>query len=207
MGVKPPGSAVFNEIMEDYLDQLAEAWDAARFRALGAEADEHRAFLSFLGQRYEIGPQRVTGPGGLEPHHAVKVILCKYLLMGDPSAGAGGEWVAYRQFPDAAPYVIGFLDTVENKIARHFCERLEELKKACLAHDAKPGPAELSYDLNLEFKALPLVPVLLLFNDQDGPLPVSCKLLFRRGASAQLDMECLAMIGQVLAVWLCKEGA
>ena len=205
MSIEPPGNAVFGEIMDDYLAQLAKAWDVPRLKALGVEADEERAFITFLGHRHEVSLKGVTGPDGSEPHHAVKVILCKYLIAGDPGAKSGGEWVAYRQFPDAAPFVVGFLDTVENKVARHFTERLEDLKKQCEAFGARPGPAELSYDLNMEFQPLPLVPVLLLFNDQDGPLPVSCKVLFREGAATQLDMECLAMIGQILAAWLCRE--
>ena len=121
--------------------------------------------------------------------------------------GPGGEWAAFRQFPDASPYVGGFLDTVENKVARHFIDRTGGLAEACKTYGAVPGPAELSYDLNMEFKALPLVPVLLLFNDQDGPLPADCKVLFKETASSHLDMECLAMIGQILAAWLCRESA
>ena len=204
MSVKPPGDAVFGEIMDGYLARLERAWDVKRFSALGVEADGERAFIIFLGQKFEVSPRGVFGPDGSEPHHAVKVVLCKYLIMGDPGAEAGGEWVAYRQFPDAAPYAGGFTDTVENRVARDFIERVGNLEEKCKLYGGKPGPAELSYDLNFVFQALPLVPVLLLFNDQDGPLPVSCKLLFKHGASTQLDMECLAMIGQVLAAWLCR---
>jgi hypothetical protein len=43
------------------------------------------------------------------------------------------------------------------------------------------------------------VPLLLLFNDEDEDFPAQCSLLFQRRAEKFLDMECLAIIGWLLA--------
>jgi len=42
----------------------------------------------------------------------------------------------------------------------------------------------------------------MLFNDQDEDFPARCSLLFEKRAERYLDMECLAMMGWVLAAWL-----
>jgi hypothetical protein len=49
------------------------------------------------------------------------------------------------------------------------------------------------------FEALPRVRIYLIFNDADEDFPADCSLLFEKQAAQYLDMECLAMIGMVLA--------
>jgi hypothetical protein len=101
--------------------------------------------------------------------------------------------------------VEGFANTVERRITRGYAGKLQELETACRAWSPQPSGLELGYDLIMDLPALPLVPVLLLFNDEEDPFPASCAVLFKDKAPAHLDMECLAMIGMVLAAWLCKE--
>jgi hypothetical protein len=204
--IKPPGNAVFSEIMDDYLARLGQVWDVSHFERLGANIQGKQVMLPFFGREYRITSEGVWGPDGGEPHHAVKVILCQYLLNADPDAPEGGEWVSFQQFPDAAPFAAGFANTVERKICNTFGERSDALAAACQAYQPMDCDMELSYDLIRQLPALPMVPVLLLFNEQDGPLPASCKLLFKENAGTHLDMECLAMIGQVLAAWLCRNA-
>ena len=54
----------------------------------------------------------------------------------------------------------------------------------------------------MQFKALPKIPVLLLFNDADNEFAAQCMVLFERRAENYLDMECLAMVGMVLFEYL-----
>ena len=49
------------------------------------------------------------------------------------------------------------------------------------------------------FEALPRVRIYLIFNDADENFPADCSLLLEKQAAKYLDMECLAMIGMVLA--------
>ena len=62
----------------------------------------------------------------------------------------------------------------------------------------QPAKTEISADLVMKLDALPRVPVLLVFNDQDEDFPAQCSLLFERRAEKYLDMECLAMTGWAL---------
>jgi dienelactone hydrolase len=56
----------------------------------------------------------------------------------------------------------------------------------------------------MRFDALPKIPILLLFNDADDEFPAQCLLLFERRAEKYLDMECLAILGWLLAGYLCE---
>ena len=58
--------------------------------------------------------------------------------------------------------------------------------------------------LSYVFKALPQIPVYLLFNDRDEEFPADATILFERKTGDFLDMECVAMIGILLNVKLTK---
>ena len=48
------------------------------------------------------------------------------------------------------------------------------------------------------------MPMLLVFYDKDAEFPASCKVLFDKSAPTWLDMECLAVLGWILADLLIK---
>jgi hypothetical protein len=58
---------------------------------------------------------------------------------------------------------------------------------------------EMPYDLSMQFKALPRISLLMLFNDDDGEFPAQCTVLFQKHAELYLDPESLAMSGAFLA--------
>lgn len=207
MPQEPQPRAVFGEIMQDYLAKLGQAWRPERFAALGARPQGDGVALPFLGRAFHVSPAGITGPDGQPPAHAVGVILCQHLLLADPDAPAGQEWVAYKQFPDAAPFVEGFNNTVQLRIARHYAGQAETLAANLDAMEARAPELGLSYDLVRVVPALPRLPLLVLFNDVEGPLPAQCSVLFRDDAPAMMDMECLAMSGMALAEWLVRDLA
>ncbi|MBU2518549.1 MAG: DUF3786 domain-containing protein [Proteobacteria bacterium] len=197
---QPQPRAVFGQILEDYLDQLRQEWSKIDFAALGVEQEADTAVIPFFGQ-----PNRVSlasgfaDPSGKQPSHATCVALAKYLLQNAGGPGSGNEWVAFKQFPDAAPFVGGFANTVERKIAKEFAGKREVLAQACAQWSGKAFDAGLSYDLVLRLDALPRVPLLLLFNDEEAPFPAQCSVLYCQDAPRYLDMECLAIMGITLS--------
>ena len=132
----------------------------------------------------------------------MSVILCKYLLMCPEIEPTESDWVTYKDFKDAAPFVGGFLNNAEKPIGRMFLGRLSDLRRLCGELSGRPPEVDISCDLALRFDALPKVPVLMLFNDRDEDFPDQCSLLFERRAEKYLDMECLAMTGWMLSEWL-----
>lgn len=197
---------VFDEIYEQYLTDLS-ANDLNRIGTpLDIKIDGNEATIPFYGILHRVSGTGIMDDKGKRPIHAVSVILCKYLLLcPDQAPPDSSEWVRYHSFQDAVPYAQGFRNTAERPISRAFTGKIEDLKRACKILGGQPGDAPFSCDLAINFPVLPKVNLLLVFNDQDEEFPAECSILFEKHADSYLDMECLAMLGMVLATWL-KNG-
>jgi len=197
---------VFNEIYENYLADVSAIDLSLTGSRLGINVDGDQAIIPFYGIPHRVSHTGVMDEKGKRPIHSVSVILCKYLLLcPDQEPPASGEWVKYHSFQDAAPFAEGFRNTAEQPISRAFSGKLDDLKSACMKLNGQPEEAPYSCDLAIRFSVLPKLNLLMLFNDQDDEFPADCSILFEKHADAYLDMECLAMLGMVLAVWL-KNG-
>jgi hypothetical protein len=101
--------------------------------------------------------------------------------------------------------VHAFANTVTGPIAERFSGRLSELDSAGKKLGGYLPGDEFSYDLSLQFDALPKVPLLLLFNDRDEEFPAQCSVLFEKRTEKYLDMECLAMVGMLFGEYLSAQ--
>lgn len=197
---------VFEKIYRDYLAQVAKV-DLMQVKdRIGITVDGDDAVIPFYGLSHRVSAQGIVDEQGRRPSHTVSVVLCQYILLCPDIEPNDTEWVTFKDFKDAAPYVGGFLNNAERPIGRIFSNRMPDLEKACRALGGLNVSEEFSSDLAVRFDALPKMPVLLLFNDQDDEFPAQCSLLFQRQAAKFLDMECLAMIGLVLPEWLKKRA-
>ena len=196
-------AAVFDEIYANYLSQVAALDLPSVAQRLGLKQDGGAVVIPFYGSPFRVSGKGVGDQQGGRPSHAVSVILCQYLLLcpaQDPPSNT--DWVRYSTFKDALPFAAGFRNTAEQPVGKTFAGRLEDLREAALALGGTPMKAPFACDLALRLPALPTVPLLMMFDDQDEEFPAQCTLLFEDRASAYLDMECLAMLGMVLASWL-----
>jgi hypothetical protein len=195
---------IFGKILNDYLAAVAALDLTGRPEILGVRVENNAIEIPFFGKIYTISPDRIADPRGNAPSHAVSVILCKYLLLCPEDPGTDSDLVTYKDFRDAAPYVTGFGNTAEKPISKAFSGQISALENACTRLGGQSWDSGISCDLSYRFQALPQVPVCLLYNDADEDFPADTTLLFQRRAAQYLDMECLAMIGMVLAQWLVQ---
>jgi hypothetical protein len=196
-------AAVFDEIYANYLAEVADL-DLVRSAArLGLERDDDAVVVPFYGSSFRVSGEGVADPQGYRPSHAVSVILCKYLLLCPTEVPPSTvDWVRYSTFKDALPFAAGFRNTAEQPIGETFAGRLEDLREAAAGLGGTHTEAPFACDLAIRLPALPTVPLLMTFDDRDEEFPAQCTLLFEDRAAAYLDMECLAMLGMVLASWL-----
>ncbi len=196
-------AAVFDEIYANYLAEVG-ALDLDTIAArLGLERAGGAVVVPFYDSLFRVSGDGVADEQGFRPSHAVSVILCQYLLLcpsEDPPDKT--DWVRYSTFKDALPFAAGFRNTAEQPIGKAFAGRLDDLRTAASALGGTPAEAPFACDLAMRLPALPTVPLLMMFDDRDEEFPAQCTLLFEDRASAYLDMECLAMLGMVLASWL-----
>jgi hypothetical protein len=198
---------IFEQTGKQYLAEIARI-DFRQIEAgLGISVRNGSAVIPFLGTDYLVSAEAVIGPERKAPPPAVSVILCKYLLLCPDSAPPEASWVSFRDFRNAAPLVASFANTAEGALVREFAGRVADLQRAAQALGGR-GPTEsYDYDVSLVIPALPRVPLLLLFNGADEGFPAACSMLFERRAERYLDMECLAMVGMLLADRLRKIAA
>ena len=190
---------IFEQVHRDYLDRLKAVDLESVAGRIGADHMGGTLTIPFWGKPYQVSPRGVFDPEGEQPVHSASVILCQYVLLAPDDEPTASDWVAYRDFRDAAPFVGGFLNTAERPIAERFSGRVPDLDRACRSLGGRPlenGPA---YHLGMRVPALPRVPLFLLFNDRDDEFPAECRILFERRAEQYLDMECLAMLGMTMA--------
>jgi hypothetical protein len=190
---------VFEKIYQDYLARVADLDLTEKQDILGIKADNQAIVIPFFNEPFSIFPRKIEDHQGRRPPHSVCVILCQYLLLSPDQTADDRQLVTYRDFKDAAPYVQGFDNTAQKPISRAFAGRLDVLKAGCRHLGGTPCDIGISCDLSYMFEALPRVRIYLVFNDVDEDFPADCSLLFEKQAASYLDMECLAMIGMVLA--------
>jgi Domain of unknown function (DUF3786) len=191
-------SSIFAETYKNYLAQVGRIDLKLTAERLGIALAGEEAEIPFFGQLFRVSSRGVFDLEGREPAFAVRVALCRYLLLAPKNAPAGEAWVSYKDFKDAAPFVGGFVSRTEQALVRYFSGRLDPLKEACRKTGARPVALDLSYQVAVRFEALPHIPILLLFNDEDEEFPAQGTLLFQKTAAGYLDMECLAILGWYL---------
>lgn len=188
--------SIFNQTYERYLAQLRELSFESIALKIGADYSKGRLSIPLFDRVFEISSAGITGKDGRRPSYHVCVILSKYLLLYPESPEHREDWASFRDFKDSRPLHNYFANEVERAIAAQFSGRIDVLKTACEGiHGYRPDHLPASYDLAMQFDALPKHPVMLLVNDADAEFPAHCTVLFPAHLDAFLDAECIAMVG------------
>ena len=196
--------SVFEKTYHSYLEQLREISFESIAHDLGATIEKNRITLPLFINEYKVSVEGIADPAGQKPPHDICVILCKYILGCPDTPPKENGWVSFRNFKDSGPLIGYFTHDVERAISAYFSGRLNDLKKASDALGGCPTGLEVQYDLAVQFVALPKIPVMLLYNDEDEEFSAKCSVLFEGRAEKYLDAECIAMIGWQLFSHLKK---
>ncbi len=192
-------SPIFDKIYRDYLSQVWALNLDGRAERLGIRIEPREITVPLFQQIYRITPDGIEDENGRQPLHAVSVLLCRYVILCPAKEPCDGEeWVTYKDFKDATPFVSGFVNHTEKAIAHHFAGRVSDLEMACASLGGVPFVGGPAYDLSVKVFSLPKIPLCLFFNDTDEEFPAECRVLFERRAAQYLDMECLAIAGWLL---------
>jgi hypothetical protein len=191
-------SSVFEETYTNYRAQIGGLDFKKIADRLGAEMVGEELIIPFFGKPIRVSTTGISEPSGGRPNFSVCVVLFKYLLLCPDHDPTGNDWASFKDFKDSAPFAAAFFNYTEIPLAKYFSGRLKDLEAACRRIQGHPPATTFSYDLCMQFTALPKIPVLMLFNDADEEFPAQCAVLFERRAENYLDMECLAMVGMLL---------
>ena len=199
-----PEETVFERHYKDYLEQLEGISFESVVPSLGASLEGDVLTIQLFESQYNVSEEGITGPSGEKPAYDICVLLSKYLLLCPDESPRNKAWVSFRNLKDAAPLVNYFTNEVERAIAAYFSEKLDDLKKASRRLGGYPPDLDVTYDLAVQFDALPKIPIMMLYNDRDEEFPAKCSVLFENRVENYLDAECIAMIGWQLFFRLKK---
>ena len=192
-------SPVFDQTYHQYLAEILLIDYLARADMLGVEKDDDALLIPLYDTMYLVSGKGISAKDGSPVSPAVNVILSKYVLMCPAELPRiPDRLMTYREFKDAGPLISYFTTNTNKTIESHFNGKTAELKTRGLQLGAEILQSD-SYDLSLQFHALPRIPVILNFNDSDEMFPATCSILYKLSAEHYLDMECLAMTGTLLA--------
>ncbi len=190
-------SAIFETHYEDYCRQIAELDFSSIKDTLGIEVSGQEVIIPFFGEKYVVSRTGIVDEFGNRPDYMVCVILSKYLLLCPNAPVENKEWSALKDFHKMSQFtnLNVFTSDAEQPIVKSFSGRIGALADASRKLEGKPCELDVSYDFSMQFKALPKINILLLFNDSDDEFPATCSILFQRQAEYYLDPESLIMIG------------
>ena len=189
---------IFEETYTNYLNKLAKLDLKKCAQNLGAEFSNNRLIIPFYNNTFSVTEEGITGVEGSSPSFAVKVVLCKYILMCPQKKFlVNTSLVTYREFKDAGPLTSYFTNNTNKTLEVSFSGKLAVLRDKCLSIGGTEKESS-TYDLSMVFYALPKVPVILNFNDSDEMFSAGCSVLYQASAEKYLDMECLAITGTYL---------
>ncbi len=125
------------------------------------------------------------------------VVLSKYLLLCPGAPIENKEWSTLKDFHKTSQFtnVNVFTSDAEKPIVANYSGRLDKLSEAARKLGGIPSEFGATYDLAMQFKALPKIDILLLFNDSDEDFPATCSILYQKQAEDYLDPESLIMVG------------
>ena len=191
-------SSIYQKTYRNYIAQVAETNLLSLSEKLGISVEGGEAIIPLFGEPHRISPDGILAPAGEQPPFDVCVILCKYLLLCPGKTPHEKDWVSFRGLKNSGPLINYFSNDVERAISSGFSGRLNEIKEAAESLGGLSPEMDAGYDLSAKFTALPMIPVIMLFNDADDEFPATCSILFERRAEKYLDAECLAITGRLL---------
>lgn len=189
---------VFKKTYENYLTQIEKIDLNSIKQKLNLVVEKNKIIIPLFGKLYTVSGAGISDSSGKQPMLDLCVILCKYILLCPNISSKEKDWVSFRDLKDSGPLTNYFVNDVERAIATYFKSRLGDMKNAGRILKGYSPDIEVSYDLSMQFDALPKVPVVMLFNDADDEFSATCSVLFERRAENYLDPECLAMVGRCL---------
>jgi hypothetical protein len=155
--------------------------------------------LAYFGHVIRVFKDRVCYPEGVEANPWDAILLYNYLA-SQGAAAATGTWITYQSLPNSVSKT-KTLKRLEAELAAHFAGKQKELEAVAARLGGETVKVAEDADLQLVFRPLPKVPVLLLFweADPEEDFPAQLHFLFDGNVADYLDLESLLFLVEQLS--------
>jgi len=199
-------SKIFDKKYADLLPQIKTIDLSKKAEILGIYKQDQLFIFNFFNQQITFNGHNFINIKGHEVSFAVKVVLCNYVLMCPENVfHPSDRLVTFREFSNAGPLFSRFTENTGKIITTTFSEKMDKLKSRC-QNLGGTIVETASYDLSVNFRALPKISIILNFNDTDELMPASAGFLFHDNAKTYLDLESLTIICTYLTGLLIQAG-
>ena len=186
-------SKMFDKKYQEYMPLIKNFDFSKKAKILGIQKQNQACIFEFFNRIIAFDRNDFNDISGDEVTFAVKVVLCKYLLMcPEKISENSNRLVTFREFANAGPLFSSFAANTGKIIETTFSGNLEKLRKQCLKLGGIIMETE-SYDLSVRFLALPRIPIILNFNDKDELMPAKAVFLYHDNADIYLDLQSLTI--------------
>jgi hypothetical protein len=163
--------------------------------------------LPYFNIFLHINGTTICSADGGELTRYEQVFILNHLAQGGSSLPRG-TWKGFIEFPNTVSKLISMKSAVEDPLLKRFSGRMDELRDRALGLGAVPlATNEGSADVAVVFKALPRVPVALLFWDAvpGDEIHSQAKLMFDETVLEHLDIESIVFLSERLRQILCED--
>ncbi len=171
------------EIKEIDLSEVAEG--------IGAELRDGNLIIRCFGTDYTVAPDgEITTSGHINPW--IKILLLHYIR----TAGKGefsGRWVSFSELKSGMVKEASFRRDCEEPLRELLDKHFPVVERMLLALGATPTRHEAS-KYAWQLKALPKLPVLILYWPEEDGEPSALKILFDSTADRFLDVESIIFV-------------
>lgn len=175
---------------------------AALAQGLGAKfgEEEGRPYLTlpYFGAELQVFKDEIRYPPGVEANPWDAILIYNYLASRG-SRLPTGRWITFHSLPNSVSKA-KTLARLEKEVAAHFAGRSALLQEKAAYFQGEAAHTSGDADLQLVFRPLPRVPILLLFWDAEAEedFPAQAHLLFDGNVSDYLDLESLLFLVEQL---------
>ena len=117
--------SIFEENYNDYLAKISKIDFENIAQRLSAKIEGDEIIIPFFGMPHRISQTGIVDSSGKKPPYSVCVVHFKYILLCPAYEPTQDDWVAFKDFKDAAPLVNSFANTTESAIANYFSGKLD----------------------------------------------------------------------------------
>jgi hypothetical protein len=174
--------------------------------AFARQGDSQGQFaLEYIGKTYHVtfpGFVARDGDTGEECWAGLRFLFLHYFQKAD-GAPLAHRWIAYRELPDGMFYFHAFQGYTATRLVKAFENDLAKFQEAA----SKAGGEAISHgDAGFMFKALPRVPLAVVYWYGDDEFPPNASVLFDASAGHYLSTDGLAVLGRELCSKIIREA-
>lgn len=166
--------------------------------AAKAENDTREKWLvPFFGEMHSVSADGVTDSMNEKATPALASALMNWVINSGKETGKQKppSWISLREYPDAGPLIGQFQENTTKTIERTFEGKSEVLEAISIELGAEVTLNSMGFDMTLKFQALPDLPIMLGFSDQEDGMPATCSMFFPEFSQKVLDIRSLGVIG------------